>query len=118
MRRSIDLLRAGVLALALASLAGCSEYLARRDAISPLGGNAVEGNKVVQMVDPWPREAADNNIAYNGTVMQSAVERYRTGRVIPPRGTGTAAAYQQSNAPSNNNTPTGPSINQPAAGVK
>ena len=70
------------------------------------------------MVDPWPAHAADRNIAYNGTVMQSAVERYRTGRVIPPRGTGTAAAYQQSNAPSNNNTPTGPSINQPAAGVK
>ena len=63
MRRLTDLLRAGGLLLALASLAGCSEYLARRDAISPLGGNAVEGDKVVQMVDPWPREAANNNIA-------------------------------------------------------
>ncbi|HEX2538439.1 MAG TPA: hypothetical protein VHL13_09170 [Pseudolabrys sp.] len=113
-----DLMRVGALILAFATLAGCSEYGARRDTISAYGGNAPETNKIVQMVDPWPAHAADRNIAYNGTVMQSAVERYRTGRVIPPRGTGTAAAYQQSNAPSNNNTPTGPSINQPAAGVK
>lgn len=112
MRPYIDLLRAGGLVLALASLAGCSEYLARRDAISPLGGNAVEGDKVVQMVDPWPRESADRNIAYNGTVMQSAVERYRTGRVIKPTGTGTSTTYQASNAP-NNNSAAGPSINQP-----
>ena len=112
MRRSTDLLRAGGLLLALASLTGCSEYLARRDAISPLGGNAVEGDKVVQMVDPWPREAANNNIAYNGTVMQSAAERYRTGRVIKPVGTGTSTTYQPSSAPSNN-TSTGGSINQP-----
>ena len=112
MRRLTDLLRAGGLLLALASLAGCSEYLARRDAISPLGGNAVEGDKVVQMVDPWPREAANNNIAYNGTVMQSAVERYRTGRVIKPVAAGTSTTYGASNAP-NSNAATGASINQP-----
>jgi hypothetical protein len=112
--RCTDLVRAGTLVLALASLAGCSEYLARRDAISPFGGNAVDGNQVVQMVDPWPRDAANNRIAYNGTVIQSAVERYRTGRVIPPQGTGTSTTYQPGNN-NNNNTPAGPSINQPAA---
>jgi hypothetical protein len=116
--RCTDLVRAGALALTLVSLAGCSEYLARRDAISPFGGNAVEGNKVVEMVDPWPRAAADNRIAYNGAVMQSAVERYRTGRVIPPKGTGTSTTYQPASNPSNtpnNNTPVGPPVNQPAS---
>jgi hypothetical protein len=111
-------MRAGALALSLATLAGCSEYVARRDSISAYGGNATDTNKVVQMVDPWPPHAANRNIAYNGTVMQSAAERYRTGRVIQPVGTGTAATYQQSNAPSNNNASNAPSINQPAAGVK
>ncbi|MGN6572896.1 MAG: hypothetical protein ACTHLO_15920 [Pseudolabrys sp.] len=115
--RCTDLARGIALTLALVALAGCSEYVARRDVISPYGGNASDTNKVVEMVDPWPAHSADRNIAYNGTVMQSAVERYRTGRVIPPVGTGTSAAYQPSN-PANNNTPLGPSINQPAAGVK
>ena len=110
--RCTELVRAGALALTLVSLAGCSEYLARRDVISPFGGNAVETDKVVQMDDPWPRDAADNHIAYNGTVIQSAVERYRTGRVIQPKGTGTSATYAPANAPTNN-SPSAPSINQP-----
>lgn len=112
--RCTDFVRAGALMLALTLLAGCSEYLARRDAISPFAGNAVEGDKVVQMVDPWPAAAADRNIAYNGNVMQSAVERYRTGRVIQPIGTGTSTTYQPNNAP-NNTAAAGPSINQPAS---
>jgi hypothetical protein len=112
--RCTDLVRVGALALTLVSLASCSEYLVRRDAISPFGGNAVEGDKVVQMADPWPREAADNRIGYNGTVIQSAVERYRTGRVIQPKGTGTSGTYQPPSAPQNT-APVGPSINQPAS---
>jgi hypothetical protein len=112
--RCTDLARAGALTLVLAALAGCSEYVARRDAISAYGGNAVEADKVVHMVDPWPPHAADRNIAYNGTVMQSAAERYRTGRVTPPKGTGTSTTYQQNSGPSNTG-PSGPSINQPAS---
>jgi len=61
---------------------------------------------------PWPAHAANRNIAYNGTVMQSAVERYRTGRVIKPVGAGTSTTYGASNAP-NSNAATGASINQP-----
>jgi hypothetical protein len=112
--RCTDLVRAAALTLALFALAGCSEYLARRDAISPYGGNAIDSDKVVQMVDPWPPASADRNIAYNGTNMQAAVERYRTGRVIRPVGTGTSTTYGASNTP-DNTTPVGPSINQPAS---
>jgi hypothetical protein len=89
-----------VLGIAVASvaagLAGCSEYLDRRDALSVQSGNAVQTNKVAQMVDPWPRASANRDIAYDGAVMGSAIERYRSGRVIPPSGNGTSNTYQAS----------------------
>ena len=47
------------------------------------------------MVDPWPPHSANRNIAFNGEKMQTAVERYRTGQVIPPvNATTSSAAYQ------------------------
>src|SRR5579884_480989 len=85
--------RWSVLVFALPVLGACSEYLARRDLISVYGGDAVAGNTVVQMIDPWPRAAADRNIAYDGAVMERAVHRYHTGRVIPPQLGGTSSVY-------------------------
>jgi hypothetical protein len=92
---------AGRLALAVlfATLAGCSEYLDRRDNIALSGGNSVASNEVTHMVDPWPRDSANREIAYNGDKMQTAVERYRTNKVIPPVGTGTSTSYQSPGAP-------------------
>ena len=112
MRPSTDLMRGVLLTLVLVSLAGCSEYLVRRDSISPYGGNTIEGDKLVQMVDPWPRASANRDIAYNGIDMENAMERYKTGRVIPPKGTGTSASYAPA-SPQNNATPLGPTVNQP-----
>jgi hypothetical protein len=100
----------------IASLAGCSEYMQRRDAISLNAGDAVMTNRVTQTVDPWPRESANNNIAFNGERMEAAVERYRTGRVIQPVGIGTGSAYQPAQAapaPANT-TPVGPTVTQSA----
>jgi len=82
------------LAILFAALAGCSEYLDRRDTIAKSGGNAVYTDRVTQTVDPWPRDSANREIAYNGEKMQTAVERYRTNKVIPPQGIGTASSYQ------------------------
>lgn len=74
-------------------LAGCSDlfvlrqdasYLDRRDSIALSGGDAVAGNTINQMVDPWPAYSGDKNIAFNGQKMQTAVVRYRTGKVIEP----------------------------------
>ena len=68
-------------------LAGCTNpdlYLDRRETIALDGGDAVAGNTVTQMVDPWPAYSADKNIAFNGQKMQAASERYRTGKVIQP----------------------------------
>ena len=53
-----------------------------------------------QMVDPWPRDSANRDIAFNGEKMQAAVKRYRTDRVYPPSGhRHVAASYQQGAAP-------------------
>lgn len=68
-----------------AMLAGCSDlYYARRDTIALSGGDAVAANAAEQTIDPWPPHSGNTNIAFNGQKMQSAVERYRTNKVIPP----------------------------------
>jgi S-formylglutathione hydrolase FrmB len=108
------------LAAVLVTLGGCSEYLDRRETVALQGGNATATNQVTQMVDPWPRESANRNIAFNGDKIESAYTRYRTNKVIPPRGVGTSSSYQDpqgSNSP-NNSGPVGPSVTQPAAPVK
>lgn len=114
-----NMLRTLALAALLAVLAGCSEYLDRRETISLGGGNSVATNEVSQMVDPWPRASADRNIAFNGEKMETAVARYRTNRVIPPQGIGTSNSYQQQGSSNQNNTtPVGPTVTQAAAPVK
>jgi len=79
-----------------AMLAGCSDtYWDRRESISLATGDAVAGNKVVHMIDPWPPMSTEKNIAFDGTRAQAAAERYRKNRVIPPTPvTTSSAAYQ------------------------
>jgi hypothetical protein len=78
--------RATVAAATLAGmLAGCSDiYYDRRDTVALTAGDSIAGNAVAQTVNPWPPYSGNTNIAFNGQRMQSAVERYRTGRVIQP----------------------------------
>jgi hypothetical protein len=80
-----------------ATLAGCSDiYYDRRESIALSAGDAVATDKVTQMVDPWPAESSNRNIAFNGEKMQTAVERYRTNKVIPPASAMTSSSgYQQ-----------------------
>jgi hypothetical protein len=98
-----------VLGLLGAALAGCSDiYYDRRETIAFGGNDAVATNIATQMVDPWPATAAIRNHSTDGAVMVSAVERYRTGKVIPPRGTGTSSSgygSQQSSGGPGQQTP-------------
>lgn len=83
--------------LAIAVLTGCSDlYFDRRDMVALSAGDALATDKMTHMVDPWPRASANRNIAYDGEKMQSAAQRYRTNRVIPPvNATTSSASYQQ-----------------------
>jgi hypothetical protein len=83
-----------------AMLAGCSDiYYDRRETISLGADDHIAADQVVQMIDPWPPHVGNRNIAFNGEKMQSAIERYRTNKVIPPVDTGASSTgYQQSQA--------------------
>jgi hypothetical protein len=90
---------AGAVLLASA-LAGCSDiYYDRRETVSFAAGDSVVSAQAVQVIDAWPPAAYNRNIAYNGPRVAGAIERYRTGRIIEPKGTGTSSSY----------TPSGPS---------
>jgi hypothetical protein len=80
-----------VLALG-ALLAGCSDiYYDRRDGVTFQGGDAVASNKVVHIIDPWPKAAANRHIEADGQRMQRAAERYRTNKTTPLQTTSTSS---------------------------
>jgi hypothetical protein len=88
--------RAGLAAAVLlaAALAGCSDlYLDRRETVALGGDDFLAVNSATHMVDPWPPGSANRNIAFNGDKMQSAAERYRTGKIIQPQGLGTTSTW-------------------------
>jgi hypothetical protein len=81
-------------------LAGCSDiYFDRRETLALGADDHIASDQVVQMIDPWPPHVGNRNIAFNGEKMQTAVERYRTNRVIPPIDTSSSSAgYAQAQA--------------------
>jgi hypothetical protein len=102
-------------------LAGCSDiYFERRETVALGADDHIAVNRVAQMIDPWPRDSAKREIAFNGQKMQTAAERYRTGRVIAPVNiTTSSTAYQdaQKEAASTMET-VNPTLSAPAAAVK
>jgi hypothetical protein len=108
-----------LIVIAGAMLAGCSDiYFDRRETVSLGADDHIAADAVVQMIDPWPRNVGNRNIAFNGEKMQSAVERYRTNRVIPPVDTASSSAgFQQAQAAAANAT-NQTSMSAPAAPVK
>jgi hypothetical protein len=105
-----------------AMLAGCSDiYFDRRETVALGAEDHLDVNRVAQMIDPWPRNVAKREIAFDGQKMQTAAERYRTGRTLPPVNvTTSSAAYQQAEqaAATTMNTVTPPPFSTPAAPVK
>ena len=79
-------------ALLSLALAACSDiYYDRRDSIHLSVGEANASNVAVQTIDPWPRHAAERTILANGEKIQPAIQRYKEGKVTPPRGLGTSS---------------------------
>ena len=108
--------------LAGTMLAGCSDiYFDRRETVALGADDHIGTNRVAQMIDPWPANVDKREIAFNGEKMQGAVERYRTGRTLPPVNvTTSSAAYQQAEqaAASTMNAVNPPASATPAAPVK
>jgi len=110
---------AAVVALG-AALGGCSDiYWDRRETVSLGANDAVETNKVVHMVDPWPRTSVNRQLAFEGQRVQSAYERYRNNRVVTPVNvTTSSAAYQKAQAEAAAAQMATSNAAQPAAAVK
>jgi hypothetical protein len=104
------------------AVAGCAEiYYDRRETVGSGSGDAVETNKVAQMIDPWSRASANNRIAFNGQLMQSAQDRYNRGKQITPvLPTQASKDYQsiQQQAASTQSSTTQSTSATPAAPVK
>ena len=81
-------------AVLLGSLVGgCSDiYYDRRETVTFAAGEANAAAVATQIIDPWPAASANRNIVSNGSRVAGAIERYRTGKIIPPKGTGTNSA--------------------------
>jgi len=75
-------------------LAGCSDiYYDRRETVSFAANDATASAQATQAIDPWPPASANRNIDSNGARVAGAIERYRTGQIIQPRGMSTSAGY-------------------------
>ncbi len=57
-----------------------AEYIHRTDTIATSAGNAKDINAAIEVVNPWPRRAADPRIPVNGERMAHAVEHYKSGQ--------------------------------------
>jgi len=120
----IELSGRKVLAAALlcAVLAGCSDiYYDRRETIALGADDHKATDEIVQMIDPWPPQVGNRRIAFDGTKMQTAVERYRTNRVYPPVNVTTSSvAYEQAQqaAAAASGASNGTAMSAPAAPVK
>ena len=97
-----DKTRVVTVAMLLGSfLAGCSDlYYDRRDPVSFAADNAVATAQATQTIDPWPPASSNRSIASHGPRVAGAIERYRTGQIIQPKGTGTSSAGYSSQSPS------------------
>jgi hypothetical protein len=73
----------GLVTATLLAACGPSVY---RDSATPIPGygNAVKQNAAVMIIDPQPATAANVNLDLDGRRAGIAIERYRTGTVIPP----------------------------------
>ena len=85
----------GIALVTAATLAGCSDlYLDRRETVSLGGGDAVALNRVTHMIDPWPpRPPPTATSSTTATRCKARPERYRTGKIIQPKGLGTTASW-------------------------
>lgn len=82
-------LAALAVAASAVGLAGCDEYLARRDAMTLGVADATETNKAIQTINRWPKAARQDRWTSDGERARTAIVRYQANKVIPPKTLGT-----------------------------
>jgi hypothetical protein len=110
---------ASILTLFGLMLAGCSDvYFDRRETVAAHAGDSMAINRVTHIIDPWSPASANRNIAFNGEKMQTAHERYRTGRVIPPVNATTSSVQYSQAQQAAQSASNGQAASAPANGSK
>jgi hypothetical protein len=84
--------------LPIVLVGGCSEYLSREDKIYLGAGDSVAANKVVHVVDPWPRDGFNTNGRTTGQRLVAPVQRYRDGLQRAPAAPAAGATASAANA--------------------
>ena len=87
--------RIAIVLASAALLAACAPSV-YQDSTTPMPGygNAVKQNAAVMIIDPQPVSAANVEIDFDGRRAGIAIERYRTGTVIPPEDLRTSDVLQ------------------------
>lgn len=62
------------------ALAGCSEYLDRRDTIAYSAGNATASNRIIHTIDPYPSNSFRRGQSFDGVKAEQASRNYHAPR--------------------------------------
>jgi ABC-type oligopeptide transport system substrate-binding subunit len=65
-------------------LAGCNEYLDRREGITATGGDAVRANIATHVANPWQPGANDANLVLRADRLVEIIERNKEPPPAPP----------------------------------
>ena len=83
------------LLLAGAALAACDHSVYQDSREQFVGyGDSVRQNSAVMIIDPQPASAGNVDLDFDGRKDAIAIERYRTGTVIPPEELSTGNVLQ------------------------
>jgi hypothetical protein len=77
-----------------------AEYVNRSDKVTLSAGNAKDVNDATHVIDPWPRDVADQRIRANGNRMVGAVQRYQRPPASRAQGQGQAGPEASPSGPS------------------
>lgn len=84
-----------VLLLAAAAVTACDPSVYQGSGTQFIGyGDSVRQNSAVMVIDPQPASAGNVVIDFDGRKGSIAIERYRTGQVIPPEDLTTSDVMQ------------------------
>ncbi len=68
---------------------GNGQYFSRRDTIALGAGDAMQTNRVIHTIDPWPWYVSNDKLQFNGQRMMLGITRYQANESLVPTGLAT-----------------------------